>query len=230
MKVKLQVLKEINPNQSYKLTENIEYSKKQCFLKELAEDYDGFGRLEYLVGKELEEVYNNNNYRVGLHFTGYSEANEDFLNNVFQDGLINNQDAMQGIESPNIDIEKTVSFVDNFTIFIGQLKSAHSYKESQGAFLIKIPKKYIDDTIPESERQPIYRKGNSDIHYLLPEFIYGFIPVDEEGNIKSIIKNPGYKDIHTNTNDTNLIYEGQVLGDNRIFEEIQTLLEHRSFK
>lgn len=211
--MKLDIRNTLDFRKSYKLVENIKYSRKEAIIKELAEDYDGFGMIEYKVGKELEEIYKDSDrYAIGLHFTGFSDTSDKFINTVFDEGLINNQDAMQGIQTVYTDIEKTVSFVGNFTIFIGQLKSAHSYKMSEGAFLIKIPKEFLSDDTPDFEKQPIYRQDEIGIRRLLPEFIHSFIPVSEDGEVVEIIKNPNYRDEHHNKAGANLVKEGQQVG------------------
>ena len=211
--MKLDIGNKLNYKETYKLVENIKYSKKECFIKELAEDYDSFGMIGYKVGKELEEIYKDSDrYAIGLHFTGFSNTSDEFINKIFDEGLINNQDAMLGAPAIYTDIEKTVSFVSNFTIFIGQLKSAHSYKMSEGAFLVKIPKEFLSDETPDYEKQPIYSQNEVGIRRLLPEFIYSFIPVSEDGEVVEMIKNPNYKDEHHNKASANLIKEGQQVG------------------
>ena len=112
-------------------------------------------------------------------------------------------------------IEKTVSFVGNFTVFIGQLKGAYSYKTSQGAFLVKIPKEFLSEATSEDEKQPIYRQNEMGIRRLLPEFIHSYIPVSEEGEINNIIRNPNYKDKHHNKASNELIVEGKQVARRR---------------
>lgn len=214
--MKLDIRNILNPKKNYKLVENIKYGKKEAFIKELAEDYDSYGNIKYEVGKELEEVYKDiDNYEVGLHFTGYSNADQNFIDTVFNEGLINNQDAMQGVQTTYTNIEKTVSFVGNFTVFIGQLKGAYSYKTSQGAFLVKIPKEFLSEATSEDKKQPIYRQDEMGIRRLLPEFIHSYIPVSEEGEINNIIRNPNYKDKHHNKASNELIVEGQQVARRR---------------
>ena len=208
--MRLNIRNILESKNSYKLVENIKYGKKEAFIKELAKDYDSYGNIKYEVGKELEEVYKDiDNYEVGLHFTGYANADKEFIDTVFNEGLINNQDAMQGVQTIYTNIEKTVSFVGNFTVFIGQLKGAYSYKESQGAFLVKIPRKFLDEATSEDEKQPIYKEDEMGIRRLMPEFIHSYIPVSEDGEITNIIRNPNYKDKHHNKASDELIVEGQ---------------------
>ena len=53
--------------------------------------------------------------------------------------------------------------------------------------------------------KPIYYKDDKGVR-LLPEFIYGYIPVEKDGILGDLIHNSNYKDIH-NLNNTNLLYE-----------------------
>ena len=47
---------------------------------------------------------------------------------------------------------------------------------------------------------------NEGVTKLLPEFVYGYVPVDKEGRLGEINRNPKYKDIH-NLNNCHLLYE-----------------------
>lgn len=183
----------------YKLMRD--YKKLNRKLKIYAKDYDSFGFVPYNVGKELEETCDFDNNFIGIHRTGYSNA-EYIIDDVFNRGLINNGDVMQGGISSYVDIGKTVSQATDMTFLVGMLKTACNYKMSQGAFLIKIPKDYVFHG-----EKPIYSKEN-DIMRLLPEFVYGYISVDENNTVGEIVKNPNYKDEH-DYQDEGLFYEGQ---------------------
>lgn len=116
----------------------------------------------------------------------------DTINKLFNEGLINNGDIMIVVDNGQTDITKTVSLYPNFTYFIGQLKAVSEYKNSNGCF---IPKSYIGKS--EGEIKPIYYKNNEMI--LLPEFIYGYLPV-EDNNLREIIRNPKYENARTYSN------------------------------
>lgn len=58
-------------------------------------------------------------------------------------------------------------------------------------FLIKIPKEDVDEFNPN--RKSIFF-NDSGIPRLLPEYIYGYIPSDRDGNIDKIVHNYNYKD------------------------------------
>jgi len=103
----------------------------------------------------------------------------------------------------NFDIKKTVSLFSDFTVLNGQLKAAHGYKGSQGCIIVKIPKSYLGKC--DGPIEPIYYM-NDGVTKLLPEFIYGYVPVDKEGRLGEININPKYKDVH-NLNNPHLLYE-----------------------
>lgn len=183
------------------------------FNKKLAKEYDEIGYISMKLGKELEELWDDD-YFIGIHRTGYSSADE-IIKDVFQNGLINNGDGMLGIvyEDPDkmIEIEKTVSECTDLKFLVAQLKTAHGYKNSEGSFVVKIPKSYLGRK--EGEIKPIYFKENEYIKRLLPEYIYGYVPCYENGenlDLGEMIKNPNYKDNHDYDNE-GLLYESDAL-------------------
>ena len=205
----------IRKDKGYKLIKNfplLTFNSRVRFQKKYAKDYDSVGYISEQLGKDLEKLFDDD-YEIGIHRTGYSVVNKEYLADVFTNGLINNGDAMQGVMRSNPDesmnIEKTVSFMSNIMLLVWQLKIAYGYKDSQGSFIIKIPKSNLGEK--DGEIKPIYFKENEHIRRLLPEFIYGYVPCDGKGNVGKIIKNPNYKEVH-DYEITDLIYEYSVLG------------------
>lgn len=205
-----------------KLTKKYKLSKKYPlfslkwgvrFNKKLAKEYDGIGYISMKLGKELEELWDKD-YFIGIHRTGYSNI-DGIIGDVFQNGLINNGDAMLGVlhDDPDrmIDIEKTVSECSDLNLLVAQLKTAHGYKNSEGSFIVKIPKSYLGREA--GEIKPIYFKENQYTKRLLPEFIYGFVPCYENGkklDLGEMVKNPNYTDVHDYDNE-GLLYESDAL-------------------
>lgn len=192
-------------NKSYKLTkENIIPNR---YYKKLAKQYDKMGYLDVNIGRELSLLFNED-YAVGIHRTGYSRADSNYLYDVFYNGLINNGDLMQGVaQNDYISIGKTVSIYSNPIIAVGQIKSACRYKDSDGVIIVRIPKSYIG--LKNGEIKPIYYKENNGNTRLLPEYIYGFLPV-MNGNVGRLIRNPNYTNTHDYEND-GVYYESDVL-------------------
>lgn len=165
------------------------------------------GYLDENVGRILNSLFDED-YAFGIHRTGYSKVDSNYLYDVFYNGLINNGDIMQGVlDNGYINIEKTVSIYNNFIVACGQIKAACRYKYSDGVIIVRIPKSYIG--IKEGEIKPIYYKEENGSTRLLPEYIYGFLPV-KDGNVGRLIRNPNYTDFHDYAND-GLYYESSVL-------------------
>lgn len=186
--------KNIDPNK-YLLVNSKYIDKKQKFKYNLAKKYDELGYMPIEVGKEIEELFSNPTYMIGIHRTGYSNVNEEYIKDVFNRGLINNMDSLQGGKTDDtyLDIYKTVSFMDGFITMNAELKLSHNYKGSIGCFIIKIPGSYIG--MADGELKPIYFKDKEGIK-LLSEYIYGYIPCNEKGELGTIIHNPNYTDEH----------------------------------
>lgn len=197
--------KKYDPKASYKLVKDFKYNSK--WYQGIAKEYDDISVITNEVANELKDICDFENYVIGVHRTGYSNVTPEFLDDVFHNGLINNGHSMHGVQNDYINLERTVSIVSDFTLLVGVLKTGHNYKSSQGMFLVKIPKEDMNEN--NDSRKPIY--FNSDIApRLLPEYIYGYIPSDRDGNITKIIHNDNYKDAHDYQNE-GLLYEG----DNR---------------
>lgn len=170
---------------------------------ELAYKYDLVGYISKKIGKEIETLYQNKDYLIGIK---YIKANTKILNNIFKKGLrtrnkINIQSIIKEISNP---LEMNIS-----------LKKTSSYKNKTGCLILKIPKSYLGRK--EGEILPIYTK-NKNSYYILTEYIYGYIPVDKY-IIKEIIQNPNYKEKHTPTEDK-LYYE-----INALIKEKENLIE-----
>ena len=187
--------REIDPNK-YLLVNSPYIDKKQKFKYTLAKKYDELGYMPMEVGKEIEQLFINPNYMIGIHRTGYSNVDEEYIKDVFNRGLINNMDSLQTgkeLDDTYLDIYKTVSFIDGFITMNAELKLSHNYKASSGCFIIKIPASYIG--MSGGEVKPIYFRDKEGIK-LLSEYIYGYIPCNDKGELGTIIHNPNYTDEH----------------------------------
>ena len=206
-KLKNKLIKDLSYSHGYSILRSSKTLKDNKFLLELARDYDEVGFMSQELGEELDSLFLDDNYTVGIHRTGYNIMDDKMIQTIFREGLINNGHIMSGAVSGTQDIDKTVSMFKDFTLMNGQLKSASGYKNSLGCIIVKIPKSYLGEK--EGDIQPIYYKKDGIVH-LLPEFIYGYIPVSDNGVLKEIIRNPRYKDVHT-LESNNLLYEDTVL-------------------
>lgn len=202
-KKRLKLIKKLEYGHGYSILRSSKSLKNNEFLLELSRQYDNYGYMSQELGEELDNLFLDDDYIIGIHRTGYTYMDNDTIENIFSKGLINNGHVMQGGNAGNYSIESTVSLFQDFTLLNGQLKSAHGYKCSEGCFIIKIPKSYLGKK--DGEIKPIYYKDGK-IVKLLPEFIYGYVPVNGEGKLGEIIRNPKYKDKH-DLNDDNLFYD-----------------------
>lgn len=184
----------INKNGKYRIIKN-GYSKRKThpYIYNLAKQYDEYGFMSKKLGNELNSLFEEG-YKVGIHRTGHTKVGPETLEDFFHNGLINNGDVMVGSVDNDgwIDSTDTISFFNDFLTMYGQIKFASGYKHSQGVFVVKIPTAYLERT--DEKAKPIYFMGNEP--RLLPEYIYGYIPVDKDGKCGDIIRNPLYKNIH----------------------------------
>lgn len=200
----------------YKLTKSPCVKGQHKYLVKLAKQYDKYGYMSSSLGKEIEMLFEDDSYIVGIHRTGYSIVDDEYLKDVFNKGLINNMDAFQGgihTDDNYMNIEKTVTLFHDPIILNGQLKVAHGYKGSYGSVILKIPKSYLG--LADGEIKPIYYKDGISAR-LLPEYVYGYVSVDREGKLGEMIHNPNYTDnhIYIDSEDT-LLYESKALSRSR---------------
>lgn len=198
--------------EKYRLIKSSYLNKKNKMLLQLAKKNDNFGYMSMDVGKELEQLFSNDSYIVGIHRTGASIVHEGYLKDIFNRGLINNMDCLQGDifrDTDYLDIKKTVDLVYDPIVLNGILKTAGRYKDSEGCIIIKIPKSYLG--IEDGEIKPIYYKDGISIK-LMSEYVYGYIPVSKDGTVGSIVNNPNYKDEHVYIDsEDSLFYESKAI-------------------
>lgn len=193
-------------NKPYKLIKKNRFKSK--YIRNLSKKYDDYGFISKELGEELRFLFKEKGHKIGIHRTGYTNFDEEDINDLFTKGLKNYGDIMQGAQRNYINTTKTVDFESNFTIFIGMLKTACNYKGcTTGAVIVKIPEDYVEIGIVKKPTKPIYYNDNG-VMRLLPEYIYGYIPLGEKGIVGNIIRNPNYTDIHDYKSD-GLISDGE---------------------
>lgn len=158
------------------------------------------------IGKTLQSIYESEDYYLMINRTDYHIS--QIMEYSFQ----------KGIPMRSCDYTCNLSKYKHFPTILEQIMACNEYKNSQGCLIVKIPKN-ID--------LPIYYNcndymQNASLLCLLPEYIYGYIPV-RDNNIEDMILNPLYKDIHNYDKDglyyderlTPLQYKNQIQ-NNRI--------------
>lgn len=126
-------------------------------------------------GKEMEQLYFDDNLLVGIHGTGMNEA---IINEaVFTNGLLNNY-------GPKIDT--TVALKGGTLSFSRFVLYVHKAQLTEKAIIVVIPK---DDLSKKMWKQ------ESGVSYLTPQYIYGYYisHIGAQFNESpEIIKNPNY--------------------------------------
>lgn len=137
------------------------------------------------VGEYLEEKFENSEYLLGIHRT---DASIDQIQNIFSFGLQNR----------STEYDSTVQTFRYFPLLLREIVYCNHYKNAQGCILVAIPKK---------QKLPIYYEKDGQ-YYLLPEYIYGYVPVKNE-EVGNIILNPNYLEIHDYEKD-GLLYDERI--------------------
>lgn len=175
----------------------------------VVKSWDETGYIDKAIGEELQGIIDDDDYVLGIHRTGHTHINPTIsdpnLQSIFKLGLTNNGDMMLGANSGKYDIEKTVTLIQDPLFLAISLKTVDDYKNSTGCIVVKIPKSYLGKK--DGYIMPIYY-NDSNIVRLLPEFVYGYIPVSNH-RIETIIRNPNYKDTHYIINE-NSAYDDSV--------------------
>lgn len=168
------------------------------WLKKHIEEINSIGYIQEELGVELESFFadvgyigNNKNfahlgYNAGIHLTGYTLITEEYIRDIFNNGLINNGHAMSGVknlEMPPINL--TVTPFDSVVFAIEHLKLGHTYKGSKAAVLIKYPKNI-------EEEKDLLEYFDGKVVRIYPNFIYGIIEIGENNVVGSIIRNPNF--------------------------------------
>ena len=205
----------INEEKGYKLLEHHKADfKKNKYMLGLAKDWDATGFISEQLGLELDNIIDDDEYILGIHRTGYTpispSISDPILTDIFSKGLYNNGDIMGGGMSGNTSIEKTVSLMESALFLNMSLKTSDNYKSSCGCIIVKIPKSYLGRK--EGPVLPIFYREDGVQIRLMPEFIYGYIPVDNH-RATTIIRNPNYKDKHSTVNERS-VYDDSVVYKN----------------
>lgn len=166
--------KKIN-NNLYQIPEHLKIAETPSLQKDRNQIYKIMNnKFNKEFGEKLQELYekDSDKYYIGIHRTMSG------FENVFKNGIV----------SRGTWIHDHVQIMKNFPFLLHQLSVADSYKGSFGSFIVKIPKKDIDPRYESSEeRDPIFYKSN-DITYVRPEYIVGYVPVND-GNLNEFIPN-----------------------------------------
>lgn len=121
------------------------------------------------IGEALEQIYSydEEDYVTAIHRT--SLPYEDIISKIFTQGICYDRDT-------NPYYADHAQVFNNFPFMLRELKYCEDYKMSQGAVILKIPKKYIGKDETDTPL-PLYYKGKDGKTYLRPEFICAYVSV-----------------------------------------------------
>jgi len=168
--------------------------KKNKILKDTVDAWNKvYEEMQYKVpkeiGEELEKLFSDEDYVLGIHRTNLYVDQIQKL--IFTNGLKNR----------STEYSSTVQRFHHFPTMLQEIMYCDYYKISQGCVIVRLPKE---------QKLPIYFVNNGQ-YYILPEYIYGYIEV-EDFEMKRFIKNPGYTDIH-NYDPAGLLYDDDLIQD-----------------
>lgn len=165
-------------NNSYQLsTDGLEKT-----LKEIVDDWNAMGVVDLEIGKQIENLFNNENSLSGIHMT----SDLSVANQILTDGLKLTGHISSGVSNDNIDLGLNISFTkqDEFLAipkFFRNIKSSSYYKNYTGnkigyAIVVQIPND-VDVT------NLTYLKNG--VTYLKPEYVKAQIEVNDGNIVKS---------------------------------------------
>lgn len=148
----------------------------------ICNSFEVLGKVNGTMSKEMEEFLNRitteENVLLGIHRVG-SSLSEEQINDILINGLMMTSHSGSGA-SANIKLEDNVSYYsDNHTI-IKELMYANMYKNSTGSILIRIPDSDLTSNI--------FITNNNGNTVLNPKYILGYVPVDENHHIDTMIR------------------------------------------
>ena len=182
-KMKPDIGVETNTPEFYNLRDTTWGKERAGVLDDLIDEWDNdANKIPYKLGKQLEDVINDDTKVLAIHRTGLSL---DESTDIFEHGLINNGAALQGVfqEGPP-SLSKTVLPISNPLDLDMALKrnytSPSSFTSSKGAVIVELPKSVVDDfgeIIPGKEME-VYDLING-VYHIKPKYISGYVSMED---------------------------------------------------
>ena len=190
-----------NKNRSLKtdanlLNEEINSSKRKLRFNKLKSlGYTNFG-FEYLgpvdgtmsskIANFLDQLTSEENVLIGINRVGMNISDER-IQDTFENGLPITGHFVATTASPQLS-QNVGYYVDNKTI-IKELLYMDTYKNSKGAFLVRIP--------DEDLKGDIFMHDENNNTRLKPEYVIGYVPSYSNHHIEDIIMNNYHNDKYT---------------------------------
>lgn len=225
-----------NPEEKYSL-KNKEWMSD--YFDELAADYDDMGFISNKTGAQLEKLFLNEDYIIGIHRCGVANGTD-----IMNSGLNLTGHSSSGVESTNVDLSSNISFFEqnatNFLHFIRGLKTASYYKSRNSnadALIVAIPKSefesydILDSRFIPKENNNLFDNLGS-MSRLKSEYILGSINSDN-GNLGDIKFNEKFNNqefINQMKNNNSLIENMDATINGRkidIYEGVNTILKNK---
>ena len=170
------------------------------------------GKYSKEFGEELEQLYENQEFMVGIH--GRSE-NPEIEKRIFSEGLRNSQQNATTALNRTVAFGKDLSFVN-----LLDYRIPYDGSKSDVAIILTLPKKVFDKENPV----PIWGSNSKDgdENYVLPQYIYGAYHGGTDGENRKILKNEqakmNYRYLKYDYNSTRqgIVVENNAIEENNI--------------
>lgn len=179
-----------------KTSERFEKLKKAGFI---CNSFEVLGTIKGTMSKELEALLNNltseENILLGIHRIGQDNSKEK-IEDILLNGL-KMTGHLDGAVKSITELKNNVSYYANNKTIIKELMYADTYKNSKGSILIRIP----DEVLLQRENNTsIFVIDNEGMIRLNPKYIVGYIPVEANHHIETIITSSQIKTVESQNN------------------------------
>ena len=216
-----------NENGNYKLDESLFNPDVLLFAKPV----NKAGSIPIEIGKDLENIFFNENDVTGIHRAGDASLNK--AGEILEDGIELTGDDSSGVFNERINLDKNITLFEdknlvNFAIFLHQIQATAAYKTSTGsgdAVIVSIPKSEINNT------DAIIDINQGDNPILKPEYIIGAIN-STEGNLSNFrtginfhgnTENNTVSPVNMNIDNNNLSSSGVQNIKTRVISEVDSV-------
>ena len=177
---------------TYQLTERFSGTVPEQLL-EIIQGYDEIGTISKQTGLKLEELFFDEDYVVGIHRCGITNAST-----IIDSGLNLTGHLSSGVQSDSIDLSENISFHTSktpfeFALMLAEMKTAGNYKtinQEGDCLLIRIPKSEVTIDgydVKLNENSSIIK--NNGTNYVLDESCIAGYVNSNHNNLGEFIEN-----------------------------------------
>lgn len=84
-KLRIKLIKEIENNHGYSILKSSKSLKEHEYMFNLSKNYDNYGYMSQGLGDELDNMFLDDSYIVGIHRTGYTYMDSDTIDKIFNE-------------------------------------------------------------------------------------------------------------------------------------------------